>query len=105
MVILNIFEVKEVSLPSFDDADSMSNPDIVAHFVHPSGAEWWVVSGEEQLLVDNRKEFLLFGMAKIEFQELGLFTLSELLSVGAVFDDFWEVKGLYDVFPDLKQNS
>ncbi len=94
--------LNDIDLPSFEDADSIDNPMIVAHFNHPSGAEWWIVSGEEQLLVDNRKELLLFGVAKITDTEMGVFALSEIENVGAVRDTDWTPQGLFDVFPQWR---
>lgn len=79
---------------SSDELDNYENPVIKLHFTHPTGAEWHVVSADKLLNGD----YLMFGIGNISVQELGSFSLNEILDVGAVLDTDWEECGLYDVF-------
>lgn len=90
----SFFERNNIQLPSLEDADNETNPLIVAHFIHPKSAEWWIIAG--QTVGDDLS---LLCMAKIIDTEMGFVLLSSILDNGGVLDKDWIPKGLYDVFP------
>ena len=83
-------------LPTFEEVDKIDNPTIVAHFTHTS-SEWWVIGGEQY-----SKDIMFFGVAKIFTTEMGMFTLNQIMDNGAIYDDDWQSRKLYDVFPQLR---
>lgn len=99
----DIFKKHNIRLPNIIETDNMDNPLILAHFTHPSGAEWHIIAGD-YIHNDNGgiMNIVLFGIGKITHEELGTFTLAELYSVGAEWDDGWEPLGLYDLHPEWR---
>lgn len=89
----------DVELISLNEVDDYENPLIVAHYTHPSGAEWHIIAGDP---INNNTDLLCFGVGKITVSEMGEFTLKEIINVGAIRDNEWTPKGLYDVFPQWK---
>lgn len=101
-MIKDIFKEHNVELMACKDVDNFDNPLIVSHLTHDSGAEWYIIAGDYIYNDNELRDIFLFGVCKIFDYELGHVSLSELLSVDVEWDNNWDVKGLYDVFPEFK---
>ena len=81
-------------LMSLNEVDNHENPLIKLHFVNPLGWEWHIVAGDKSPL-DNDEDYLFFGVGNITCQEMGIFSLKEIQSYGAVIDTEWTPIPLY----------
>ena len=82
-------------LISLDDLDNYDNPLIQLHFINKLGWEWHIVASDKSLHDDD---YLCFGIGNITMEELGMFTLKEIIGMGAELDVNWEPVNLYSVF-------
>lgn len=85
------------NLPSMKEVDEQENPLAVAHFTMPLLGDWYVVAGE---VLDNG-EVLFFGLADLDYKELGTFVFSEFVENDIMLDVCWIPKGVYDIYPDF----
>ena len=92
----DIFKENGIELPSMEQADEMKNPTAVARFTN-GNFEWFVIGGKE---LDNG-DYYLYGLANVLEKELGMFTLKQILDVGAEFDADFKPIGIYDIFEDF----
>ena len=94
---MNVHETIGKILPSLDLVDEYENPQVIAHFTNPQGWEWFVIAGKPL----GNEDFYLFGYVLGEFNELGYFTLNQILQVGAKYDTEFTPEGIYTLFPNL----
>ena len=93
---VDVFEKYGIELPTIEDADAVDNPKIVAKF---TTGEWdWYVIGGDKL---KNRDYYLYGLVDGIYRELGMFTLSQIQSVGASLSPNFEKIGLYDLIGDL----
>lgn len=93
---MSFFSDNGISLPSIQEADSQDNPLAIAHF--ENGAwDWYVIGGQE---LDNG-DFYLYGLVNGYDKELGMFSLNEILDIGAIFDDEFQEIGVFDIYEDF----
>ena len=110
----NVFEAHGIEVPPSEKSDNEENPLVVAHFFskvviegcpRPLDAHWFVIGGEQIELACGENEYMrdwhLFGLANIVCKELGYFTLSQILNLGAELDENWTPKGVYDIYEDF----
>ena len=111
-MVENVFKEHGIEIPLPEKSDNEENPKVVAHFTSkvlvegmPFDAEWFVIGGEQidVFCGDNEfmKDWYLFGLANIVCKELGYFTLSQILELGAELDENWKPKGVYDIYEDF----
>ena len=84
-------------LPSLDLVDEYENPQVIAHFTNSQGWNWFVIAGKEL----PNDDLYLFGYVQGFDNELGFFTLKQILEVGAEYDTEFVPEGLYTLFPNL----
>ena len=92
----NIFKEKGIELPSVEKVDNEINPLAIAHFSNNKW-DWFVLGGKE--LPDD--DYYLFGLVNGYEKELGFFTLKEIISHGAIFDDEFNPIGVFDIYEDF----
>jgi len=85
-----------IEIPSFEEADEEENPIVHVHFTN--GAWDWFVIGAKPLK-DGDLYFL--GLVNGIEKELGFFSLSQIVGVGAIMDEDWEKIGVYDIYEDF----
>lgn len=91
----------DIKLPSLETVDNSENPLIVARLYNFHGdGEWYVLGGEKL----SNGDYYLFGYVKglIE-DELGFFTIHQLIKHNIKNDGNWKPIGLYDKFPELRR--
>ena len=77
------------------DIDKHDNPNTTIHYVNmDEGWDWWICAGEK---IPHTNDYLLFGIGKIFFTEMGEVTLSQIREYGGIIDLDWKPQGLYDV--------
>lgn len=93
---MSFFKEHGIELPSIEEADSQDNPLAIAHF--SNGAwDWFVIGGKE---LDNG-DFYLYGLVNGYDKELGMFTLKQIQSVGAIYDEDFQAIGVFDIYEDF----
>ena len=97
----NFFEKRGIDLPKLYEQENESNPIAHAHFTKESidGRvwDWFVCEGRRE----ENGDWLLFGLVNGEDKELGYFTLMQIASVGAGFDEDFKPVGIYDIYEDF----
>ena len=115
MKLGNFFEKAGIEVPPSEKSDSEKNPLVVAHFTskvviegQEFDSDWYVIGGEEMedvpcvlAMCEPVTDWYLFGLARILVPELGTFTLSQILRMGAKLDENWTPKGIYDIYEDF----
>lgn len=94
---MDINETISKILPSLDLVDEYENPQAIAHFTNPQGWEWYIIAGKPL----GNDDFYLFGYVIGIENELGFFTLKQILGAGAVYDTEFIPEGIYTIFPNL----
>ena len=93
----DIFKENNIELPTIDEADEKDNPPVVAKFTN---GEWnWYVIGGDKLENNN---YYLYGIVDGTYKELGMFTLKQIQSVGAILTLDFENICLYDLLENKK---
>lgn len=97
----NFFEKRGVKLPELYEQENERNPTAYAHFIKEASDgrtwHWYVTEGREQ----EDGDMLLFGLVNGNDKELGYFTLMQLASIGAGFDEDFEPVGVFDIYEDF----
>lgn len=97
----NFFEERGVKLPDLYEQENERNPVAHAHFIKETTDgrtwDWFVLEGR----VQEDGDMLLFGLVSAMDKELGYFTLMQLASIGAGFDEDFEPVGVYDIYDDF----
>ena len=95
-MVLDIFTENGVELPTIESADAMENPTAVAKF---SNGKWcWFIIGGKPLA---NGDFYLYGLVNGIEKELGMFTLKQILEVGAELDATFTPIGVFDIYDDF----
>lgn len=96
MMVKDIFTENGIELPTIESADAMENPTAVAKF---SNGKWcWFIIGGKALANDD---FYLYGLVNGIEKELGMFTLKQILEVGAELDTEFTPVGVFDIYDDF----
>ena len=92
----DFFKQNGIELPSIEQADASSNPTAVCKFTNGNW-NWFVIGGKE--LEDG--DFYLYVLVDGFEKELGMATLKQIQSVGAVLDTEFAPIGVFDIFEDF----
>ena len=92
----DFFKEHGIDLPSIEQADASENPKAVAHFTNGNW-NWYVIGGKP---LDNG-DYYLYVLVDGYDRELGMATLKQIESVGAVLDTEWQEVGVFDIFEDF----
>lgn len=75
----------ENKLPKLYSQDNVADPMVICKFFVPWGYwSWYVIEGEKRT-DETGANYLLFGLVRGDFVELGYFTLNELTAVRGPF--------------------
>lgn len=89
---IDIFKDNNIELPSIEEADEKDNPSVVAKFTN---GEWnWYVIGGDKL---KNNDYYLYGVVDALYKELGMFTLNQIESAGAILTTTPKNIHLYDL--------
>ena len=92
----DFFKQNGIELPTIEQADASENPTAVCKFTNGNWS-WFVIGGKEL----GNGDFYLYGLVDGIEKELGMFTLKQILDVGAVLDADFNPIGVFDIFEDF----
>ena len=95
-MVNDIFTENGISLPTIESADNSENPTAVAKFTN--GKWCWFIIGGKPIANDD---FYLYGLVNGVEKELGMFTLKQILEVGAELDATFTPVGVFDIYDDF----
>ena len=95
-MVNDFFKDNGIDLPTIESADTMENPTAVAKFTNGNWC-WFIIGGKE--LPDG--DFYLYGLVNGIEKELGMFTLKQIMDVGAELDAEFTPVGVFDIYDDF----